>query len=668
MSLIVVMGLALSIVLPVAIYIIYVIDQKDKMKDNIGASLAVKRSKYNLTYTIYRYLIRLPLTRNYIDKIKRRYEYLYPGEPKEITKKAVKTTLLTWSLCAFAVGLLVIKSPSFNNLIVGLILIYVINNEIISFMVNRTEIRLLEDMAVFISNVRHNYHINRMVDDAILLSLDGLNYEMKVHAYKIYEIVTSNNLKDDVLNYNATVNNKYLKIFLSLCTSILEFSDKVVKGQLLFTSNLENLKKEINIEILKQRRLRYLFSGVTFVTIAVIIPIDGIKKFGVSMMPELSEFYNGRFGIIFAAATMLSSLIIYLLNNRLKESRRVITTNYYYLKKIEDISIIKKALDNYSEKHYGKIEKQRDLMKRIGEMRSPRQLLIQRVGTALIAFIISTIFLFYIHDNNKTNLATKVLDTSFSTVTNQNQIHNIKTIILQKVNTYRSNKDITEELILNEITKEGGFYNTKINEAISKEIMRRVTAYRNEYIKWYEFLICIMVSAISYYIPYFMILYKKKVLQMNMEDEVNQFNSIIYMMMYIDHVTVKELLEELETFSLVFKRTLQECINDYNSGDIEALERMKEKESYGPFRRLVDNLIRCDSISIDKAFDEISSDRENYHDRRRQENEISVQKRADIAKPLSWIPVAMILAYLTLPLMIASLKELEGFSEAINNI
>jgi hypothetical protein len=71
---------------------------------------------------------------------------------------------------------------------------------------------------------------------------------------------------------------------------------------------------------------------------------------------------------------------------------------------------------------------------------------------------------------------------------------------------------------------------------------------------------------------------------------------------------------------------------------------------------------------MEKAFDEISSDRENYHDRRKQENEISVQKRADIAKPLSWLPTGFVMAYLTLPLLLASIEELQMFQEAMQNI
>jgi len=668
-QLLLVMVIALAIVLPITIAIINEIDRKDKEKKNIGISLATSKRKTNVFMKIYKTLSGKPLVKTYLDHIRRRYEILYPGDEKEIAAQTMKTAMVTWISCLLAISILWVNQLNYINLWVGILLIYVINNEIIGYMINRTETKLLEDMVVFLSEVRHNYYVNRMVDDAVLGAMEGLGYEMKVHAVKLYNILISNNLKDEVAKYNAVTHNKYLKMFLSLCVGVLEYSDKKVRGQYLFIFNIENLKKEIHIEILKQKKLRFLFSGITFVTLAAIIPLNAIKKFGLSMMPELDSFYNGKSGILLVTFTLITAMVVYKVNNHLKETKQLLPKKYYYLKRLEQIKAIKLALDNYTEKHYGKMLKLQDILKRMGETITPRQLLLQRMIAAGVAFTLSLLFMFYIHQNNRNNLLTKVpnLNTNFS-VMNSSQQEMMKEIILKKVNEYKECKNVTKENILRGLVNEKTFYNTLLNEIIAEQIESQVLQFKSEYLKWYEFCGCIIVGIIACYIPYWMILFKKRILLMNMEDEINQFHSIIYMMMFIDHVTVKDLLEELELFAVVFKQSLQECINNYNSGEIEALTILKERESYAPFRRLVDNLIRCDAMSIEKAFDEISSDRENYHDRRKQENEISVQKRADIAKPLSWIPTGLVMAYLTLPLLLASIKELQMFSEAMQNI
>ena len=667
-QLILYMIIGLTIVLPIVTYAVYVIDRKDKIKVNIGSSLLFKNSKKNPIYKIYLFVSKFPLSKNYIDKISRRYEMQCPCESKVLAKKTIKVAGLTWLLCAAAMIIIFFLKPTLQNGVMALILVFVINNEVINSFVGNADIKQLEQMVQFVSNVRHNYHINRMVDDAIMISMDGLDYEMKIHANKLYEIVSSNNLKEDVTKYNTMIHNKYMKMFLSLCTSVLEYSDKTVNGQLLFTSNLENLKREINMEILKLKKLNFMFSGTVFVTIAVCLPIDAIQGFGSSIVPDLESFYAGRGGIISVGVIYLSAVMVYILNNKLKDVKRIIPQNYRYLEKIEKTKVIKKALDNYFEKNYGKMLKLKDSLKRIGENISPRQLLIQRMLISSLTMIICIIVVFFMHFKNQYNEIHNINNIeSFTSATNTQQTEIIKGNILQYVDKYKK-QEVTKEHLIAELTRDNIVNNTLINQEIANEIITRVEKYQAEYFKWYELIVCFVLAFIAYFIPYWMVLYKKKILRMSMEDEVTQFNSIVFMMMYMDHITVKDLLEELELFAVVFKQSIRECLNDYNSGDIEALIKMKENENYEPFRRLVDNLIRCDTISIEKAFDEIASDRENYHDRRKQENEISVQKRADIAKPLSFIPAVLVCTYLVLPLMVASLSILQGISEGLSTL
>ncbi|NLZ82584.1 MAG: hypothetical protein GX915_02855 [Clostridiales bacterium] len=664
-----IMVIALMVTLPIAIIIIHQIDKKDKLKNNISSSPSNSKKSYKIIYRLYQNLSRFPLTKAYMGQIRHRYDILYPGEENQIVNQTMKTALATWIACFITIVFICLRKPSLFNLIVGIFLIYVINKEIIGYMAKRTEVRLLEDMVVFLSEVRHNYHVNRMVDDAILNSMDDLGYEMKIHGYKLYDILVSNNLKEEVTKYNSTTHNKYLKMFLSLSIGVIEYSDKKVHGQYLFTSNVENLIKEINIEILKQKKLHFLFSGVSFVTVSAIIPIDGIKQFGISMMPELDSFYNGSPGIILAVLTIITTSIIYTINNRLKDTSPTLPKDYSYLKKIEKNTIVKQSLDNYCEKNYGKMILLGETLKRMGDNITPRQLLLKRMIATVLISTMSLMFAFYIHENNKNNLLNKPANiSSLFFIHNSNQKENIEEIILSNVNLYKDNKDIRDELILRELKKEKSLYNTKANEEISGIIIGQIKDYQREYIKWYELILCFAAGLIGFYLPYWMILLRKRILSMNMEDEINQFHSIIYMIMFTDHITIKDLLEELELFAVVFKQSIQECINNYNSGEIEALTKLKDKENHPPFRRLVDNLIRCDAMSMERAFDEISSDRESYHDRRKQENEISIQKRADIAKPLSWIPAILVMTYLTLPLLLASLNELQGFKEAMRNI
>lgn len=663
-----VMGISLLIILPVVNYILCIIDRWDKRKNNTGASLYLKKSHHRYISRIYQNLLQFPMTRGYVERISRNYEVLYPGEPEMIAEKVMYTIFTVLLICILEITTLFLLKPNLHNAILVIYLVFIINNEVLNYYIRTADIKLLESIEVFLSDISHNYYINRLVDDAIWLSMEGQSEDMKIHARKLYEIITSPNLKEEIAKYYSTTHNKYLKILLSLCSGVLEFSDVKVNGQLLFTSNLMHLKREINIEILKLKKLRHVFSGSVFVAVAVCVPIDAIQEFGISMVPELKGFYAGQGGIAFITLIFLVSAFTYFLINHVKEIKQPFPKNYRYLKLLERISIIKKALDNYTEKYYGRMLVTGKALKQLGETISPRQFILKRLIYSTITFVIGIGLMFYMHYSSRWIFTHNASSAArISGITNEEQIEALNNLMISKMNQYKK-KAVTKEELISELEKENQLYATLTNEKIAEEILLQILKYQNEYFKWYEFIICMAAAVIAYFIPCWLLIYKKRVLKIAMEDEVNQFHSIIYMMMYMRHITVMDILEQMELFAVVFKHSIQECMNDYNSGDIEALMKMKERETYPPFRRMVDNLIRCDSIPIDKAFDEIASERENFHERRKQENEISIQRRADNVKPLAFIPAILVTIYLLLPMLAAGMQALEEFRESVSSM
>lgn len=635
---------------------------------NANTSLFIKKSKSNSFYLIYQFFLWFPLTRGSFHKLSQRYEIICPDDPRKIASKTMTTAFYVFLLWCAEIYIIFIIKPSLHNGAIALFLSFVIVNEIISYSLGSAELKLLESMEVFVSDVDHNYYIRQLVDDAILMSMDGQTPEMKIHAQRLYDVVISTNMKEDVIKYNASMHNRYLKMFLSLCASVIEHNDKKVNGHLLFTSNLIHLKSEINIEILRLQKLRYIFAGSVFTAVAVCLPIDAIQRFGISMVPALETFYTGQGGSILVTIILLSSAIIYVLINNAKEASRPLPRDFRFLKRLERIPIIKRALDNYTEKYYSKMENMKETLKKLGENISPRQLLLKRMITGLVVFAVCIGGAFYVHGASKKLLLSKVTNIESISATGSIKQQQLMSETILRFTNLHKNDRVSIDQLLEELTLDGTFYNTKTKEILSEEIASRISKYQNEYFKWYELVACFAAAVGGFYAPYLMILFRMRVIRFIMEDEVNQFHSIIYMMMYIDHVTIRDILEQMELFAVVFKQAIQECLNEYNSGDIEALTKMMENESFGPFKRLVGNLIRCDMIPIPKAFSEIASDRENYRDKRKQQNEISIQRRADIVKPMSFIPAVFVTIYLMLPMLVAGLKMLEEFQESIASL
>lgn len=668
MQMIIAMGISLMVVMPIVILLIEEKDRQDKIKLNSGASLYLQEGRDNRSHRIYDLFLRFPFTRGYITKISRRYEILCPGNPRDIANKTMTLTGTAFVLCILEITVIFIIKPNPYNFIAAVYLVFVINNEVINYFISKTEISLLDEMERFISNVSHNYFDKYFIDDSIMRAIDGrMSEDMRVHAKMLFEIVTSDHIRDEVERYNSTVHNKFMKMFLSLCVNVMENNDRDINGQMLLSGNLLNLKREINLEALKLKKLRFVFAGSIFVSVVVCLPITAVQNFGISIAPALETFYRGTVGTIYVAILFLSSMVIYLLINYAKEVKKPVPNNYNYLAKMEKNRYIKAMIENFTDKFYGRMMILRETLKRLGENITPSQLLIKSIIISLVSFVISIGLIFYLHYNNRQIITQNVSDVNnITAASTDEQYELIAEAILRYVDKYKD-ETVTQEQLLTELTNENIFYNSLINEQAAQEIMSRIIKYQKEIFKWYELLLCFLISMIAFFSPYLMIEYKKKLLKANMEDEVIQFNSIIYMMMFTEHVSVMDILEQMELFSVVFKPTIRECMNEYNSGDIEALTRMKERETYDPFIRLADNLIRCDDIPISKAFNEIAADRENYFDRRRQENDISIQKRADSIQPLAFLPGVLIVIYLIIPVLYVSVNELYALKDLINS-
>ena len=108
-----------------------------------------------------------------------------------------------------------------------------------------------------------------------------------------------------------------------------------------------------------------------------------------------------------------------------------------------------------------------------------------------------------------------------------------------------------------------------------------------------------------------LLMFQIKMRQIEMEDEVMQFQTIILMLMQIERVNVEIILEWLERYANIFKEPISKCVNNYESGAWEALEEMKEEVSYMPLVRIIESLqAAVEKIPIKDAFDELDSERD----------------------------------------------------------
>lgn len=527
------------------------------------------------------------LTRWYVDKISRAFEVLYPGEQLTIAKKTMQTAFILWTCSLAAILLFSFNMPSLYTIATGAFLIVIIHYEVVNGVIKSMEIRLLKQFEKFLSDIRHSYYVNHMVEESVADASEYCGYEMKIHATKLLDILTSEDVEEEIQKYNDTVPNKFIRLFMALCLTVIDYGDQVVNGESLFLNNIKTLKNDIHIELLKLSDTKFRFSGLVLIAVVPVFFLHSIKKWSLSNLPELESFYSGSKGTFLAVFIYVLTIISYIMLNELKEVQSVVPKEHYILSRLIEFPWINGSLNNYIEKHYGKILQVKEQLKKTGDNISAKQFLLKRILYGLITFLTSCIAFISLHIKNHTG-----------------------------------------------------------------------------YLLWQEVLLSCLFAYLAYWLPYWLLLYRRKIMQMNMEDEVIQFQSIIMMLMNIDRMSVLSILELMESFAVIFRDSIQDCINDYNAGDMEALEDMKDKEAFEPFKRLVDNFLISDKIGIEKAFDEITSDHLYYQDKRKQENEINLSKKVVIGKLIAYVPIIVTIGlYLIVPFVMESLNQLLNYTE-----
>lgn len=157
-----------------------------------------------------------------------------------------------------------------------------------------------------------------------------------------------------------------------------------------------------------------------------------------------------------------------------------------------------------------------------------------------------------------------------------------------------------------------------------------------------------------------LLMFQIKMRQIEMEDEVMQFQTIILMLMRIERVNVEIILEWLERYANIFKEPISKCVNNYESGAWEALEEMKEAVSYMPLVRIIESLqAAVEKIPIKDAFDELDSERDYYQEKRKESNDRLIKRKGMIGKAIGFAPmVCMFVGYLIVPLVFIGLTSM----------
>ena len=231
------------------------------------------------------------------------------------------------------------------------------------------------------------------------------------------------------------------------------------------------------------------------------------------------------------------------------------------------------------------------------------------------------------------------------------------------INKLKGKLNITEEEIQKEMLKSKYYEeDDKYLKDDSARIKNKLNVVNSESMQWFELLLSFGFALIAYMFPVWMMFFQKKMRQMEMENEVMQFQTIIVMLMKIERVNVEMILEWLERYSNIFKEPIARCVNDYEAGAWEALEELKNSVAHQDMIRIVESLqAAVEKIPIREAFDELDADRDYHQEKRKQANDMLISRKGLIGKAVGFAPlICLFVGYLIIPLVVIGITTMSS--------
>ena len=670
-------SVGLLLILGIAYYIISKKMQKSEYRKIKKLQQGTKEKAFSaeiLYQKLYIMYVRIPFLKRYILKLRRRLEIINIDD--EFATRRDSSKILTKALAIVIPTIIItIIITSSNYLVMFILLIFELFmiDTLIDGSVDKKDTNLLKEQLDFFSEIRHAYHEFNMVEEAIYQVSQDDEMSISRQGEKIYEILISDDPETELEKYYDIAPNIYLKEFAGISYLTKEFGDRKVDGASLYLKNINNITKEMQLEILKRDKLNYVFQSLSVISIAPVLLLEPLKNWSISNFSFTESWYNGKPGMIVQILILILTFISYVLVRRLKDngSTGINTKNTEnpwqaraYKKKI-----VKKFVDLFipkeGTKEYRKIKQ---LLKDAASHLKIEWLYINRICLAVATCVVSLIVFIYLHHLAIDYVYTEPT-TDYDIIGELDEKDKEKAMEVTEqdniiLDQFRGKLDTTEAEIQIAVERLD-YYEEAEDDEIKVAVERiydKLQIVNSEYLKWFEFLLAFVFAIIGYMAPLWLLMFQAKMRQIEMEDEVMQFQTIILMLMRIERVNVEIILEWLERYANIFKGPISKCVNNYEAGAWEALEEMKEEVSYMPLVRIIESLqAAVEKIPIRDAFDELDSERDYYQEKRKESNDRLIKRKGMIGKAIGFAPmVCMFVGYLIIPLVFIGLTSMSS--------
>jgi len=613
--------------------------------------------------------ISMPVLKYYTRKIRLKLEMVNDYTEYEIRKKT--GSIMLSSVIFVLIALFVFLNVT-NDLYMQLFVIIAVllgNEKMVDYRVSNVADKILRQIPEVFTEIRHSFHEHGMIEEAFNDAIDELeDKEITPQVKRIKDAILADNPEVQLEKYYDTAPNRFLKLFAGVSYLTMELGDRKVDGTSIYLKNLNNIVNDVYLEILKRDKINYMFRSLTAIAVAPILFTNIIQNWASSNFAALINFYNSSFGFIVKALILISIFVCYFMLRVIREDSDQIKFDRIATKKWQEraysLPIIHKIVDSLIPAEYTtKRKKKTEMIKNTNAFLTLEWFYVNKVAAVVIGFVLSLTLILNMHHIDFNAVFTQIGQefAGLGKLSDEDAAaaESISKHDAEYIEQYKNDSSITKEQIKADIEAKEG---TVTDEEVDR-IYDKVASVQGIYLKYWELLISLFVGFIAYFIPDVLLFIRNKMREMEKENEIMQFQSIILMLMYIERIDVQTILEWLERYSYAFKDAIATALNNYEAGASEALEELKDRVPNKDFKRIVDGLISSvERIPIREAFDELETERNFYYEKRKEANERLIQKKVNMGKAIGFTPMIILIAgYFVGPLMIVSIMQMSTY-------
>lgn len=669
---------AFSVVGILALFLYFSLVKKKYKKNNAlfqKDQIVVKKKtsfsdQFDRVYQVFYIIcVSMPVLKYYTRKIRLKLEMVNDYTEYEIRKKTGSIMLASVIFVLVALFVFLNVTDDLYMQLIVIIAVLIVNEKVVDYRVSNVADKILRQIPEVFTEIRHSFHEHGMIEEAFNDAIDELeDKEITPQVKRIKEAILADEPEVQLEKYYDTAPNRFLKLFAGVSYLTMELGDRKVDGTSVYLKNLNNIVNDVYLEILKRDKINYMFRSLTVIAVAPILFTNIIQNWATSNFAALINFYNSSFGFIIKALIMVSIFVCYFMLRVIREDSDQIKFDRIATKKWQDkaysIPIIRKVVDSLIPAEYTtKRKKKTEMIKNTNAFLTLEWFYVNKVASALLGFVLSLTLILNMHyiDFNAvfTQIGEEFAGLGKLSEEDEAAAQSMAEQDAEYVNEYRGDSKITKEQIKADIEAKEG---TVTDEQVDR-IYDKVTDVQGLYLKYWELIISLFVGFVAYFAPDVLLFVRNKMREMEKENEIMQFQSIILMLMYIERIDVQTILEWLERYSYAFKDAIATALNNYEAGASEALEELKDRVPNKDFKRIVDGLLSAvERIPVREAFDELETERNFYYEKRKESNERLIGKKVRMGKAIGFTPMVILIAgYFVGPLMIVSIMQMSTY-------